>query len=227
MTTTYDPPATATRSTGRTTSSRGWALAGTGAGVAGIVSLVGSSMAGAVYDPALAGDAAGITAKLAEQTPQIMLFHTATMVSALLMVVFAAGLQRRLVEAVGTESCFPPWRPADCCWWPPPSCSVRASRPSSSSVSRTRTCSCRRRPCCSDTGSAPSRGCGGPPAWPPSPSRSPRCVTAPCRGGWGYEPGARRPGAALRVSPLQYMAGLVGPIWLTVAAIGFTTARAR
>ena len=39
---------------------------GIGAGVAGIVSVVASGLAGAVYDPTIAGDAVAITARLAE-----------------------------------------------------------------------------------------------------------------------------------------------------------------
>ena len=31
----------------------------------------------------------------------------------------------------------------------------------------------------------------------------------------------------LAVSPLQYMAGMVGPLWVTIAAIGFAADRTR
>ena len=50
MTTTYDATETVSRPIGRTTTSRGWALAGIGAGVAGIVSIVASGFTGAVYE---------------------------------------------------------------------------------------------------------------------------------------------------------------------------------
>ena len=40
-------------------------------------------------------------------TPQILTFHVATMASALLMVVFAAGLRRRLAGALPADSLLP------------------------------------------------------------------------------------------------------------------------
>ncbi len=228
MTTTYDPPATATRSTGRTTSSRGWALAGTGAGVAGIVSLVGSSMAGAVYDPALAGDAAGITAKLAEQTPQIMLFHTATMVSALLMVVFAAGLQRRLVEAVGTESLLPAVASSGLLL-------VAAAQLLGSGLTTEFVFGVQDPDLLvPETAVLFGHWIGTIPwLWGTAGLAALAVAVAALRHRalprWLGVTSLVLGGLALlfAVSPLQYMAGMVGPIWLTVAAIGFTTARAR
>jgi hypothetical protein len=87
--------------------SRRWQLAGLGAGVAGIGSIVGSSLSGAVYEDRIAGDAVAITDRLAEMTSQIMFFHTATMISCALLVVFAAGLQRDLRQRVGSDSLLP------------------------------------------------------------------------------------------------------------------------
>lgn len=86
---------------------KGWVLAGVGAGLAGIATVVGSSLANAVYDEKLAGDAAGITAKLAEQTGPILAMHTAAMLSAVLLLVFAAGLRRRLVNTTPEGSLLP------------------------------------------------------------------------------------------------------------------------
>jgi hypothetical protein len=86
---------------------RGWALAGIGAGVAGLVSMVASGLTGAVYEEEIAGDAVAITERLSELVPQILVFHTATMVSALLTVVFAAGLRRQLAHRAGAESLLP------------------------------------------------------------------------------------------------------------------------
>jgi hypothetical protein len=86
---------------------RGWAWVGVGAGVAGIASMVGSSLAGAVYEDGVRGDAQAIHDRLAEQTGQILFFHTATMLSAVLMVVFAAGLRRQLAHRVGFDSLLP------------------------------------------------------------------------------------------------------------------------
>ncbi|HET7328925.1 MAG TPA: hypothetical protein VFJ14_16760 [Nocardioidaceae bacterium] len=86
---------------------RGWALAGVGAGLAGIASLVASSMSGAVYESEIAGDAVAITDRIGEQIPQILAFHTATMIAALLLLVFAAGLRRRLEEQLPAGSLLP------------------------------------------------------------------------------------------------------------------------
>jgi hypothetical protein len=91
----------------RPTTSRSWAVAGVGAGVAGIASVVASGFTGAVYDPEIAGDAVAITNELADLTPQILVFHVATMVSALLLVVFAAGLRRRLAATMPADSLLP------------------------------------------------------------------------------------------------------------------------
>ena len=86
--------------------SRSWAVAGIGAGLAGIGTIVSSGMVNAVYDPDLAGDPAGIQARLADQTGAMYAFHTFTAVGAVLLIVFAAGLHRRL-RAVLPESIAP------------------------------------------------------------------------------------------------------------------------
>lgn len=88
--------------------SRGWVHAGIGAGLAGIVSVVGSTLSGAaVYDEKLAGDALGITEALADRTVSILVFHTGAMLSAVLLLVFAAGLRRSLARSTGRESLLP------------------------------------------------------------------------------------------------------------------------
>lgn len=89
------------------TPSRGWQLAGLGAGIAGIASIVGSTMTGAVYEKGIEGDAVAITGRLAEMTSQILFFHTATMVCCALLVVFAAGMQRDLRRRLGPDSLHP------------------------------------------------------------------------------------------------------------------------
>ena len=88
-------------------SSRRWQVAGLGAGIAGIGSIVGSSLSGAVYEDRIAGDAVAITDRLAEMTSQILFFHTATMISCALLVVFAAGLHRDLRQRLGSYSLLP------------------------------------------------------------------------------------------------------------------------
>jgi len=87
--------------------SRGWQYAGLGAGIAGIGSIVGSSLSGAVYEDRIAGDAVAITDRLAEMTAPILFFHTATMISCALLVVFAAGLGRQLRQRLGADSLHP------------------------------------------------------------------------------------------------------------------------
>lgn len=90
-----------------TSHSRGWRLAGLGAGLAGIVSIVGSSLAGAVYDEDTWGDAPAIADAMADLGPQILLFHTATMVSCVLLVIFTAGLHRQLRQRTSETSLLP------------------------------------------------------------------------------------------------------------------------
>ena len=74
---------------------------------------------------------------------------------------------------------------------------------------------------CTTTGSAPSRGCGPSPA---SPALA--LFVAHRRGGvprWIGLVGLVLGGLTLLlgVSPLQYMAGMTGPLWLLVTALGF------
>lgn len=84
-----------------------WAWFGLAAGLAGVVSVGASTAAGAVYEDDIAGDPVAITERLSEMVPQILVFHTATMLSTLLLIVFAAGLHRQLAQRVGDESLLP------------------------------------------------------------------------------------------------------------------------
>ena len=86
---------------------RGWVLAGLCAGVASLVSIVASSMADAVYDRTVAGDARATTAALADQVPQILLMHTSALVSAVLLLVFAPGLRRLIATRCVAGSLLP------------------------------------------------------------------------------------------------------------------------
>lgn len=83
-----------------------WALAGVFAGVTGVGAIASSLQVSAIYDPELEGDTAGQAAKLADQVPQMVVFHTFAGISAVLLVVFAAGLHRRL-RAVAPDSIAP------------------------------------------------------------------------------------------------------------------------
>ena len=87
--------------------SRAWTLAGIGAGIAGIGTIVTSGMVNAVYDEDLAGDTPAIADKLADQTGPMFAFHTFTTVGAVLLVLFAAGLYRRMQARNTTGSALP------------------------------------------------------------------------------------------------------------------------
>jgi hypothetical protein len=80
--------------------SRSWAVAGIGAGLAGIASIVTTSMVDSVYTDEFAGDTTGIAADLQDKAPIMFAYHSIAMLGALLMVVFAAGLFRRLRTAM-------------------------------------------------------------------------------------------------------------------------------
>jgi hypothetical protein len=110
MSSTLDQSTTTTEPTSAPRSGppgRGWVLAGIGAGVLGLVSGITSGMVDAVYDSELSGDAEAITERLSEQVPQVLAFHTATMLSCVLLVVFAAGLHRQLVRRTPADSLVP------------------------------------------------------------------------------------------------------------------------
>lgn len=87
--------------------SRLWAVAGIGAALAGIGTIVTSSAVDAVYDPNLMGRPAELLARLEELTAWMFAFHSITVVGALLMVVFAAGLFRRLTAALPAGGALP------------------------------------------------------------------------------------------------------------------------
>ncbi|MGB0102400.1 MAG: hypothetical protein WBP61_19130 [Nocardioides sp.] len=86
---------------------RAWTLAGIGAGLAGIGTIVTSGMVDAVYHPDVADDPTAILDRLADQTGPMLAFHTFAMIAAVLLVVFAAGLFRRLRATAGETSIAP------------------------------------------------------------------------------------------------------------------------
>ena len=85
---------------------RAWAWTGVAAGVLGLVSIQ-SSMALGVNWEETAGDADAIVADLAGRTGTQLVFHTATIACALLVLVFAAGLRRRLDAQAPAGSLLP------------------------------------------------------------------------------------------------------------------------
>jgi hypothetical protein len=93
-----DHTSTEARPAERTTSpSRLWAVAGIGSGLLGAATVVTSSAAGFVYqDEYSHGSVDGIAGELSDQAGVLFAFHSITALGALLMVVFGAGLFRRL-----------------------------------------------------------------------------------------------------------------------------------
>lgn len=95
-----DLASTETRSAGHPRPSRSWALAGIGAGVLGMGTIVTSSAAGYVYqDEFIHGSIDGINEALADKSGVLFAFHSITALGAVLMIVFGAGLFRRLRAA--------------------------------------------------------------------------------------------------------------------------------
>lgn len=87
--------------------SRAWAFSGAAAGLAGIVGIQASLQIDAVYNEKYAGDADAIADRLGDFVPQILTLHFSMMAAALLMLVFAAGLRRRLQAQAPAGSLLP------------------------------------------------------------------------------------------------------------------------
>lgn len=84
-----------------------WAWAGAAAGLAGVVGIQASMAMGAAYNEETAGDAVAITAEFAGQRTPMLVMHLTLMVTTVLLLVFAAGLQRRLRVALPEFSILP------------------------------------------------------------------------------------------------------------------------
>ena len=85
-------------------SARGWAVAGTLAGVCAIASIQISAMASPVYDAATPPTAEWIAEQLSTKVPVLIGFHLTTTIAALLLIVFTAGLKRRLDAQAPADS---------------------------------------------------------------------------------------------------------------------------
>lgn len=85
----------------------GWAYAGVVAGLAGVLSIGASLSVSAVYDTENLGNAEKIVAALKETTNNLLVFHVATMVAAVTLLVFAAGVRRRLAGQTRPSSILP------------------------------------------------------------------------------------------------------------------------
>lgn len=86
--------------------SRAWAATSLLAGLAGIVSIQ-ASMALSVNWVEVAGDPEAIVADLADRLPTLLVFHTATALCTVLLLVAAGGFARRLRAGTPTGSLLP------------------------------------------------------------------------------------------------------------------------
>jgi len=89
------------------TGGRAWSFAGIAAGVAGVVGIQASLAIDAVYNDRYAGDADRITDRLGDFVPELLVLHLGMVLSALLLLVFAAGLRRRLKAHAPVGSLLP------------------------------------------------------------------------------------------------------------------------
>jgi hypothetical protein len=97
-----EPAAAAT-----TRPSRSWAVAGIGAAVLGMGTIVTSSAVDIVYrEEFTQGSVDGVAEALSDKTGVLFAFHSITALGAVLMIVFGAGLFRRL-QAVAADSLAP------------------------------------------------------------------------------------------------------------------------
>ncbi|WP_019874316.1 hypothetical protein [Sporichthya polymorpha] len=88
--------------------SRAWAGTGIAAGLTGAVSIFASMTYGApVYEEDHLANGAATVDALADDRGWLVVFHTATMATVLLLLVFAAGLKRRLEEQAPVGSLLP------------------------------------------------------------------------------------------------------------------------
>jgi hypothetical protein len=90
-----------------TRSPRAWAWLGAAAGAASIASIQLSMAAGPSYGPSDHPTPESVTRDLAQQIPQLLAFHVVTVIAALLILVFAAGLKRRLDAQAPAGSLLP------------------------------------------------------------------------------------------------------------------------
>lgn len=105
--TAYAPPVPATPAVAAPARTRNWAFAGVAAGVTGALGIVASLQFGAIYEEGASANAAETVQKMADDRPWLIVFHVATMACVALLLVFAAGLKRRLEEQAPVGSLLP------------------------------------------------------------------------------------------------------------------------
>ncbi|MBM4541058.1 hypothetical protein GS463_18795 [Rhodococcus hoagii] len=86
---------------------RTWAYVGVVAGLAGVIGIQASGFIDAAYAEGVAGDAVAIANRLADQRTAVVVMHVSLMIAALLMLVFAAGLARRLSDRLPEGTLLP------------------------------------------------------------------------------------------------------------------------
>ncbi|MEO3782835.1 hypothetical protein ABGB12_05890 [Actinocorallia sp. B10E7] len=84
-----------------------WAWAGAATGLAGVVAVQASNGITAAYDEKTAGDALKVTEAFIGQADSLLVLHLALMTATVLLPVFAAGLWRRLRPALPQGSLLP------------------------------------------------------------------------------------------------------------------------
>lgn len=104
-TTTYEPTATTPRR--RQPGGSGWALAGVGAGLSGLASIALSMSVSPPYDPDNPPTPESILAHLDDLVPNLLGFHLTTVLAAVLVLPFAAGLHRKLAGQAPSGSLHP------------------------------------------------------------------------------------------------------------------------
>ncbi|MGV3564575.1 MAG: hypothetical protein ACO1ON_14970 [Nocardioides sp.] len=221
MTVLTPTPARTDRREPAPTTSRAWALAGVVAGVAGIGTIVTSGMVDAVYREDLWGDPQAIAEAVADKAPVIAVFHVVSLIGAVAMVVFAAGLHRRLAAGTPAGSLLPAVASAgllatavvtvlgtglDTEFMFAFAAGEDAIDPSNMAMYN------------NWIGTIPwcwvLAGLSGVAVW-----RAARVGAVPT---WIGRTGLVLGGLTLLlgISPMQYMAGLTGPVWLLVTALG-------
>ncbi|MFT4165846.1 MAG: hypothetical protein QM650_11450 [Microlunatus sp.] len=86
---------------------RGWAVAGVLAGACAVAGIQISTMASPVYDAAKPPTPEWIAEQLSTKVPVLIGFHVTTTIAALLLMVFTAGLKRRLDAQAPADSLLP------------------------------------------------------------------------------------------------------------------------
>lgn len=200
--------------------SRAWAWTGVAAGVLGIVSIQASSALGASWEQT-AGDADAIVADLAGKTSTLLVFHTATVLVAILVLIFAAGLKRRLDVQAPAGSLLPTVAGSGLVLT-----SVAALM--GSGLDTQFMFGFAEDKVVPEAGAFFSDWTATIPwLWVGAGLTAVAVAVASLRHGaaprWIGVVSLLLGGLTLLVgvSPLQYMAGFVGPVWLTVAALGF------